>query len=156
MREKKSQATHANWERNTSITQPSINRPDTCRHNTHHLNVPIQDSMCVWWQKWAEKVSHSLKLLIWFCKRRENKSVFPVDWNGETYARTGSDCRTKSFRVYRVHTHTHTQFFLKGGTLLIRSCLWKGSAGQQQRHKQKVQQPQTLIGLQSSHGALWC
>jgi len=47
-------------------------------------------------------------------------------------------------------------FLLKGGTLLIRSCLWKSSAGQQQSHKQKVQQPQTLIGLRSSHGALWC
>jgi len=45
-------------------------------------------------------------------------------------ARTGSDCRTKSFRVYRVHTIFF--FLLKGGTLLIRSCLWKSSAGHQQ------------------------
>lgn len=100
-----------------SRTPLSPNHPSTaltCTHNTQHTpskcsntRQSVHVKVCVWRQKWAVKVSHSIKLLIWFCRRREDKSVFPVDWNGETYARTGSDCRTKSFRVYWVHT----QFF---------------------------------------------
>lgn len=98
-----------------SGTPLSPNHPSTTlthAHTTHTSkcgDTRQSVCVCVWWQKWAEKFSHSIKLLIWFCRRRESKSVFPVDWNGETYARTGSDCSTKSLRVYRVHTHT--QFF---------------------------------------------
>lgn len=89
-------------------------------------------------------LSPFIKFLIWFHVAGERGSV-RSQWIG-TYAITGSDCNTKSFKVYQ-----------EGGTLLIRSfSIEKGSTGQQQSHKQRSSNTQTLIGLPSSRGALWC
>ncbi len=61
MREKKSQATHANQEQNTSITQPSINRPDNA-HTSKCNTESVNESVCVWWCVTTEVARESFLL----------------------------------------------------------------------------------------------